>query len=125
MFLRRKRKKFLQQLVIFLVVILVLGYFFILRPIKNVQSKGNMVLASAKEVKAALAENNIDLLKARVDSFSAQYQDFEKAAKKIYWLSFIPYFADFKNGVEAGDYLTTAVKETIVAISPYADFNWF
>ncbi len=125
MFLRRKRKKFLQQLVIFLVVILVLGYFFILRPIKNVQSKGNMVLASAKEVKAALAENNIDLLKARVDSFSAQYQDFEKAAKKIYWLSFIPYFADFKNGVEAGDYLTTAVKETIVAISPYADLIGF
>ena len=125
MLLRRKRKKILQQLVIFLVVILVLGYFFVLRPIKNIQNKGNMVLASAKEVKAALAENNIDLLKAKVDSFSAQYQDFEKASKKIYWLAFIPYFADFKNGVEAGGYLTTAVKETIAAVSPYADLIGF
>ena len=43
----------------------------------------------------------------------------------MYWAAFIPYVADFKNGVEAGDYLIRAGQESIKAIAPYADLIGF
>jgi hypothetical protein len=43
----------------------------------------------------------------------------------VYWASFIPYVADFKNGVEAGDYLIKAGQEAVTAITPYADLIGF
>jgi len=123
--LLRRKKRCLQKVIVALVFVLILGYFFVFRPIKNIQNKGRVVVASAKEMKAALTQNDIDLLKTKMDDFSTKYTDFEKASKKIYWLSFIPYFADFKNGVEAGSYLVEAGKEGIDAILPYADLIGF
>ena len=123
--LLRKKRKYLQKVVIFLVFVLILGYFFIFRPIKNIEAKGNTVITAAKEMKAALTANDIDLLKTKMDDFSTKYKNFEVASQKIYWLSFIPYFSDFKNGVEAGAYLIEAGKEGIEAISPYADLIGF
>lgn len=125
MLLLRRKRKCLQKAVVILVFILILGYFFVFRPVRNIQTKGKTVVAAAKEMKAIFAQNDINLLKTKMNDFSTKYEDFEKASKKIYWLSFIPYFADFKNGVEAGGFLVKAGKEGIDAISPYADLIGF
>lgn len=110
---------------IFLVLILALGYFFIYRPIVNIKTKANIVMASAKEMKSIFAKNDIELLKTELDGFSNKYQDLEKASKSIYWLSFIPYVSDLKNGLTAGEYLIKAAKETVTTIEPYADLIGF
>jgi len=110
---------------IFLVLILIFGYFFIYRPIVNIKAKANIVMASAKEMKLIFAKNDIVLLKTKLEDFSNKYQNLEKAAKPIYWASFIPYVSDLKNGLNAGSYLLKAAKETVVTIEPYADLIGF
>ncbi|MEK7109727.1 MAG: DUF4012 domain-containing protein [Patescibacteria group bacterium] len=119
----RKRKN--KGGLIFLVLILIFGYFFIYRPIANIKAKANIVMASAKEMKSIFAKNDIELLRMRLDDFSNKYQNLEKASKSIYWASFIPYVSDLKNGLTAGNYLIKAAKETIVTVEPYADLIGF
>src|SRR3989339_1320573 len=120
--MRRKNNK---GRIIFLVILLVLGYLFVYRPIVNIKAKANIVLASAKDMKTIFAKNDIELLKTRLDDFSNKYQNLEKAAKSIYWASFIPYVSDLKNGLVAGNYLIKAAKETVTTIEPYADLIGF
>ena len=110
---------------IFLFIILILGYFFVYRPIVNIKAKANIVIASAKDLKSIFAKNDIELLKTKIEDFSSKYQNLQKAAKPIYWASFIPYVSDLKNGLIAGDYLIKAGKETILTIEPYADLIGF
>lgn len=118
-----KRNK--KGILIFLVVFLVLGYFFVFRPIMNIKAKANIVMASAKEMKAIFAKNDIELLKTKLDDFSNKYENLEKAARPIYWASFVPYVSDLKNGLTAGRYLVKAANETITTIEPYADLIGF
>ncbi|VVA43886.1 conserved hypothetical protein [Candidatus Roizmanbacteria bacterium] len=120
--MRRNKKK---NGLILLVVLLILGYFFVYRPVVNIKVKANIVIASAKEMKSIFAKNDIELLKTKLDDFSNKYQNLEKAAKPIYWASFIPYVSDLKNGLVAGNYLINAAKETITTIEPYADLIGF
>ena len=110
---------------IFLVVLLALGYFFVLRPIFNIKAKAAIVMASAKEMKSIFAKNDIELLRTKLDDFSNKYQNLEKASKSIYWASFIPYVSDLKNGLTAGNYLVKAAKEAVITIEPYADLIGF
>jgi len=110
---------------IFIALLLVLGYFFVYRPIVNIKAKANIVMASAKEMKSIFAKNDIELLKTKLGDFSNKYQNLEKAAKSIYWASFIPYVADLKNGLTGGHYLLEAGKEAITTIEPYADLIGF
>ena len=118
---RNKSKKGL----IYLIVLLVLSYFFVYRPIVNIKAKVNIVIASAKEMKSIFAKNDIELLRRRLDDFSNKYQNLEKASKSIYWASFIPYVSDFRQGIEAGDYLVKAGVSSVAAIEPYADLIGF
>lgn len=114
------------RIFIFVFAILFLGgYFFIFQPFIRIKTKADIVIASAKELKNVFKENNIDLLRAKLDDFSNKYRDFKKEAKSIYWATFIPYINDFKNTIEAGDYLIKAGKNSIEAISPYADLIGF
>lgn len=108
-----------------LVGIAVLIYFFVVSPILNIRIKGQAVVTSAKQMKEVFAQNNIDLLDSKVNELAQKYDELQTAAKSIYWLSFIPYVADFKNGVEAGGYMVFAAKEGIAAIKPYADLIGF
>jgi hypothetical protein len=114
-----------KNILIFLAVLLVLGYFFVYRPIVNIKAKANIVMASAREMKSIFAKNDIELLKTKLDDFSNKYQNLEKAAGSIYWASFIPYVSDLKNGLIAGHYLVNAAKETVTTIEPYADLIGF
>jgi len=118
-------KKNKKGVLIFGVILLVLGYFFVFKPIMDIKAKANIVMASAKEMKAIFAKNDIELLKTKLDDFSNKYQNLEKAAKPIYWASFIPYISDLKNGLTAGRYLVKAANETITTIEPYADLIGF
>src|SRR3990167_1033957 len=116
-----KKPKWLVPLLIFLV----LGYFFLFRPILSLKAKANTLMASARELKNGFAQNDITLLKTKLGDFSKEYQDFGKTARSLYWASFIPYVGDFRAGVEAGEYMVKAGVESVAAIEPYADLIGF
>jgi len=120
-----KKKKVLTTLILLIFVFLIFGYFFVYQPIAAINKKAKTLVASAKQLKETFSKNDITLLKTKMTDFSTQYQDFQKTAKSIYWLSFIPYVSDFKNGVEAGEYIIKAGIESIQAIEPYADLIGF
>ena len=107
------------------VLVLLLGYFFVFRPVLQIKVRAQEVAASAKELKTAFTKNDIDLVKKQLDDLNKKYQDLEKESQAIYWAAFIPYVADYKNGVEAGDYIIKAAHEAVVAIAPYADLIGF
>lgn len=119
-----KRKKIFFIFII-LFFILIFSYFFIFKPVKEIQAKVKILKNKANEIKFAFKQNDIDLLEKKMNEFDKEYQDFNKKAQKIYWLSFIPYINDFKNGVTAGGYLIQAGKEAVSAIKPYADLLGF
>lgn len=118
-------KKIFKILIILIIVLAVVGYFLFYRPYKNIKAKGLILLASGSQLKDAIKKNNIDLLQKKLNDFSSKYKDFEKAAASVYWASFIPHISDFKNGVEAGNYLIKAANESVKAILPYADLIGF
>lgn len=121
----KKRKRNKKILIIAIIFLILFGYFFIFRPVVAIQAKSKVLMASANELKTAFKQNNIDLVKTKFQDFSAKYKDFGKSASGLYWASFIPYVSDFKNGVEAGNYLIEAGKDSIDAIYPYADLIGF
>lgn len=126
---KRKKKTNLRKiplyLLVFLVIVGIFAYMFVYLPYTRIKAKGMVLVASAKEMKAIIAQNDIDLLKNKMTQIDSQYKDFEKEAKSVYWATFIPYVADFKNGVEAGNYMVNAGQETIDAMYPYADLIGF
>jgi len=120
----RRNKHFKQKLIAFAIGVLVV-IFFIVIPIIRIRSSIKPVTDSAKALKYAFSLNDMDLVETKFAEFSKSYDSFESSAKGVYWLSFIPYVSDFKNGVEAGHYSIKAGKDAIKAIAPYADLIGF
>lgn len=120
-----RKKTVWTKILLVIGVLLVFIYFFIYRPVTKITAQAKAIVASAKDLKATFAMNNIDLLNSKMTSFTAEYKAFEKTASSIYWLTFIPYVSDFKNGVEAGSFVIKAAGETVTAITPYADLIGF
>ena len=91
---KRAKKKFL------IIFLLVVGGFLLYSYLtfRSLSTRGKVLIASAKELKSAFSENDIDLLNKKVQDFSGNYDDFRKSAQSVYWAAFIPYIADFKNG---------------------------
>ncbi len=118
-------KKIIFILLILVIIIVGLGYITVYQPYLRIKAKGIVLMAAVQELKTVFKKNNIDLINKQIDQIGYRYDDFKKEAKSIYWLSFIPYVNDFKNGIVAGDYLLKAVKESVVAIAPYADLIGF
>ncbi len=119
------KKKYSKKILVLIILILGLGYFFIYRPLTKIKTKVGVVITLAKELKETFSKNDIDLLNLRLKDFSKKYDDLQKEAKTIYWASFIPYVADFKNIIEAGSFLIAAADDSIKAITPYADLIGF
>lgn len=120
-----RKKNVLTKFLPALIILLLLAYIFIYRPVVRINKEVKTLIASAKELKSTFSKNNIDLLNSKMSNFSLEYRTFEKSAKSIYWASFIPYVSDFRMGVEAGSYVIKAAGETITAITPYADLIGF
>jgi len=123
--MKKKRNKVLVGLILLIAIFLIFVYFFIYQPIFYINKKAKILISSANNLKETFSKNDIALLKTKMTDFSTQYKDFQKTAKSIYWLSFVPYVSDFKNGVEAGEYIIKAGIESINAIEPYADLIGF
>ncbi|MDO8497892.1 MAG: DUF4012 domain-containing protein [bacterium] len=127
--MRIRKAKFIKKIVIFLlsllIVVGVVGYFALYLPYTRIRAKGMILVASAKEMKSVFSQNNIDLLNDKYVDFTKKYKDFETEAETVYWLAFIPHVKDFKSGVEAGNYLIDAGRESLTAITPYADLIGF
>lgn len=126
-FMRRRKpgKLSRKKLIGIVLAILIFTYLFIIRPVSNIRAKANEVTASAKELKYAFSQNDMNLVQIKLDTFSKKYNSLEKEARGIYWLVFIPYVSDLKNGIEAGRFAIEAGKEAVTAISPYADLIGF
>ena len=120
-----RRKKNMKQKLIVAGIAIFVAIFFILIPIIKIRSDIKPLTESAKTLQYAFSLNDMDLVEAKFAEFSKTYDSFEKDAKGIYWLSFIPYVGDFKNAVEAGHYSIEAGKDGIKAIAPYADLIGF
>lgn len=121
-----KYSKFkIKNFIIFFLLFSFLFYLFILKPVLEIKTKGDFLIKKAKDLKMSFSKNDLLLLKNNLNEFKKDYSIFEDSAKKIYWLSFIPYVSDFKNLVFAGDYLIKASLETINVIEPYADLIGF
>lgn len=118
-------KKIIIPLLVIFIAFGILAYFLAIRPFLQIKAKGTVLIASARELKTVFSQNNIDLLNSKMDDFTNKYNDFQKEAKTLYWMSFIPYVSDLKNGVDAGEYLVKASNEAIEAITPYADLIGF
>ncbi len=114
-------KKILIPLLGGLLIVGIAAYFILIQPALRIRAKGMELAKEAKVLKADLKSNDIDLIKKHMGDFSKKYTEFENEAKAVYWATFIPYVADFKNGVEAGRYVVKAGDEAIEAIYPYAD----
>ncbi len=114
-------------IVLFAVLLGLFGYiyyaFYI--PYTKIRAKGMAVVVSARDLKAAFSQNDIDLLSAKLKVFDDKYAEMEKEASTVYWATTIPYIADFKLAVEAGRYGVEAAKATVASIAPYADLIGF
>ncbi len=121
-FFSKKRNRVWTGIIIF---VFLFGYFFVYRPITRINVQAREVSASAKALKYAFSQNDIDLVKKQLDDLNKKYQELENTSKGIYWAAFIPYVGDYKNGVEAGDYILKATNDAIAAITPYADLIGF
>ena len=105
------------------------SYLVVYLPYTKIRAKGERVLVAGKEVKVAFAQNDIDLVDAKLKIVDSEFEGFKKEAGSVYWMRFIPflgaYISDFKNSVEAGDHLIQAGEDIIVAIKPHADLIGF
>ncbi|MCX7996365.1 MAG: DUF4012 domain-containing protein [Patescibacteria group bacterium] len=108
-----------------LLAVAVFAYFSLYLPYTRIRAKGEVLVATAQTMREDFKKNDIDILKEKMKTIDSQFQDFEKEARSVYWLSFVPQIADFKSAVEAGDYLIEAGKQSIDAIYPYADLIGF
>lgn len=122
---KKKKSKVLVYIATFLIVLLAFSYLFVYLPAMRIKAKGTELMAAVNQMKVVAKENDIDKVKNQMKEIESKYEAFKKESKSVYWMSFIPYVADFKNGVEAGDYMVQAGKETIDAIYPYADLIGF
>ncbi|MBI1863405.1 DUF4012 domain-containing protein [Candidatus Microgenomates bacterium] len=121
----RERNKRLKVIGGFVAFAIVFSYLFIIRPAQAIKSDLKSVSAKAKELKSTFAANDLDAVESKFKEFSTTYAKLEKDSKNIYWLSFVPYVADYKNGIEAGRYTIAAGQEGITAVAPYADLIGF
>ncbi len=115
----------IKNLLIVVLVAVILFYLFILKPVLEIKEKTEILIKKTKNLKTSFFQNDLVLLKNNLNDLKKEYLNFQISAKKIYWLSFIPYVSDFKNIILAGDYLLKAGSETIEVIEPYADLIGF
>ncbi len=122
--MRRGSKK-KKNSVLIAVLVLIVAYFFVYKPFKIVAIRGRALQKSAQQLKKDFAKNDLDLVKKDLDDFSVKYDALQREARPLYLFAFIPYVSDMKNGLEAGDYMIEGGKESVTAISPYADLIGF
>lgn len=122
---KKERMRRLRIVLGFIAFVLVFSYLFIIRPAQAIRSDLKTVETKGRELKAAFESNDMDLVEKKYQEFTASYKELEKDSKNIYWLSFIPYVSDYKNGIEAGNYMIIAGKQSLEAIKPYADLIGF
>ncbi len=120
---RRKsgpKKRLSKGAIVLIVLLIILGY-----PTLRVFGHMQKLKKEAAQLKASFAANDIDAVNREIKEFSKEYTAFQKDARLLYWTSFIPYMADFKNGVEGGKYMVAAGTQAVEAITPYADLIGF
>lgn len=129
----KKKKLNKPKIIIGILIILLLigafGFFLVYSPVAAIKNTAVKIIPSAKKVSSAFKNNDIDEVRTDLAELEKNYNSFQKEAKKIYWISYIPflgsYVSDFKHSVSAGD---SIIKTGIIAtdaIFPYADLIGF
>lgn len=126
---KNKRAKLLYTiggvLLVVLLAVSAFAYFFAYLPYTRIRAKADIVMATAKSMKEDVKKNDIDILRNKINRLDKEYSDLQKESQSVYWATFVPQVADFKNAIEAGDYLLDAGKQSIDAVYPYADLIGF
>lgn len=131
--LHHKKHKTLKRVLLFFglifVVLAVFSYFFVYRPVKQIQVRAQNVISEGKKVKDSFSKNDIDLMEKQIAEFKKTYLLLEEDTKKIYWIGSVPVFGayvkDAKHGIEAGEDLIVASELAVKAIAPHADLIGF
>lgn len=108
-----------------IVAISAFAFFFVYMPYQRISEKGQVVYATAQELREDFKKNDIDLVQQKMERLSNEYTELEQEAQSVYWAAFIPYVADFKNGIDAGRHVINAGQQTVDSIYPYADLIGF
>lgn len=108
-----------------LILILLVAYFLVYKPIKIMNFKAKALQKSAQQLKKDFAKNDLDLVKKDLNDFEVKYKSLQREVVPYYIFLFVPYVSDMKNGLDAGEYMIKAGKESITAIAPYADLIGF
>ncbi len=118
------RRKF-----ILLVIVLILGYFFLIQPIQHIMVKGRKIEHQLKDVKASFAENDLLRVEEELKETQVMFDSLRRDSRRIYWVRFIPliggYASDYRAVIEAGHELLQAGVISVAAVEPYADLIGF
>lgn len=111
-------------------VVLILFYFFALRPALSLMSNVNTLKRDMEDIKVSMAERDLVALETHFDKTEKDLNDLLIARdKNIKWArNFGPtkgYYTDIEHFVKTGNHLIDAGRETIVLVKPFADAGGF
>jgi len=125
---RKKRGLLFKLLLILVVFVGILGVYSFIQ-YRKINASGRKVITTARTMKDSLKSNDIDVVNAKVVELKNNFASFQKDARGIYFMRYIPiagaYVSDFRAGVEAGDEMMKASLLGLEAITPYADLIGF
>lgn len=124
-FFTPKRKRILGIAAGSLVLLFVLVYFFVVRPMQDVYAKAQVAMQIGREAAAAAKQQNLAEARTKLDDTERALKDVEAAYKKMAWATYVPvggaYYRDGRHGLAAAFEFIAAGKIAADAITPYAD----
>lgn len=124
---QRKKQAFVLWSVV--VVILLLLYFTLFRPISKVYGRVNKLKALAQTTFASAKTQDLDALEKNIQELKKETEEVKLQLKPIFAYKLLPFvgyvFADAQNALEASEYLLSAGEKAVKAIEPYADLLGF
>lgn len=112
-----------------LVVLLAVGgvgaYFMLVVPLKETYAAAQVAIQKARELKDAAKEQNLDLIRLKLDESDTAITAVKKEFNDIAWVKHIPfaggYYRDGEHGLAASGEFIAAGKIALEAIAPHAD----
>lgn len=118
-------KKIVGVGLIFMAIILFLGYFFVFVPASNVYAQARVVRQELAILQEHARTQNVNGIRAQLPIVKAATAEMEKRGQGLGWTKFVPfvgaYYGDFEQGMIAADAGLSAGEKMVEIILPYAD----
>ncbi len=113
-----------KKIFLFLIPLLLVGYFLAFRPVFASLSVAKQAQEDLRFLKDGLLLQNMDQIKGGGERLQQDVADLKKATKPLVWTRVIPlvggYYGDLQHFLAAGEHGTTALLEVIDALYPVA-----